>query len=398
MAVQRCTPIHVSRCYRLFSAALLLAVCLSLTGPTQLVQADDQDSAAIQQLIKRSNDEQVQAIAAKDSSIMADTVTSAHYQELARINQELVDSGVSGIRLVKIEWGDIHVSGSTATATTFETWQTTFVDGTSDQSRDRNDYRLVSDSSGAWKIEADDHPEVASSPPPSTEPVPGVPDNQDTSHNWAGYAATGGTFTAVSATWTVPQASNDSSFGVDATWVGIGGVQSRDLIQAGTQQTVNANGRVQYQAWLELLPRASRPVQLPVHAGDSVSVALTEQAPDSWQIAFTNNTTGRTYSTSVPYASSHSSAEWVEEAPSAGGRGLLPLDNFGSIQFNGASTVKDGQTLSIAAANAQAITMVGGALQALAVPSQLGADGASFSVDRTDAPAVLTTGPRLTIP
>jgi hypothetical protein len=387
VAGQRFAAFRLNRLNRAFSA-LALTLCVVLAGPVLPVQADDHDTAAIQQVIQHSNDEQVQAIATGDSSVMADTVTGAHYQDLVQVNQDLLDSGVTSIGLVALEWGDIHVTGSTATATTYETWRTDFADGTGQQSRDRNDYRLVLDPSGAWKIAADNHPDVATSTPPGITPAPpGLPDNPEVSHNWAGYAATGGVFTAVSASWTVPQASGSKAFGVDATWVGIGGVDSRDLIQAGTQQTVNGADRPQYQAWLELLPRASRPVPLAIHAGDSVSVALSEQAPDSWRIAFTNNTTGGTYSTTVAYSSGNSSVEWIQEAPSAG-RGLLPLDNFGSIQFTAGSTIRDGQTLSIAAVGASPITMVNAAQQPLAVPSPLGDDGASFSVTRTDAPAL----------
>src|SRR5579859_7499412 len=47
------------------------------------------------------------------------------------------------------------------------------------------------------------------------------------SRNWAGYAAGSGSFTSVSATWTVPQFAPDSPAGADAVWVGIGGVRSR---------------------------------------------------------------------------------------------------------------------------------------------------------------------------
>jgi hypothetical protein len=65
----------------------------------------------------------------------------------------------------------------------------------------------------------------------------------------------------------------------------------------------------------------------------------------------------------------------------------LPLSNFGSIAFNNGTTVKDGQTLTIAGANARAITMVGNNEVALAVPSKLSDDGGGFSVARTEAPA-----------
>ena len=89
-----------------------------------------------------------------------------------------------------------------------------------------------------------------------------------------------------------------------------------------------------------MLPRSSRPVPLQVHAGDSISVSITEQATDQWLIHFTDNTTGQTYDTTQQYTSSRSSAEWVEEAPSGGRGGVLPLDNFGTIQFTDGSAMK----------------------------------------------------------
>ena len=86
-------------------------------APVQVVAADNQDAnSAIQQVIQRSNDEQVQAIAARDPSIMADTVTSDHYAELIQINQDLLDAGIANIQLVKLDWGAIVVNGSTATS------------------------------------------------------------------------------------------------------------------------------------------------------------------------------------------------------------------------------------------------------------------------------------------
>jgi len=358
----------------------------------QVASAADQDTtAAIQQVIQRSNDQQVQAIASRDSTVMADTATADHYQRLVEINQDLLDNGVSSIGLVRLEWGAVAVNGSSATATTYETWRTLFSNGRVDQSRDRNDYTLVLENE-TWKISGDEHPDqVSPSPlpaagtPPQTQPFP-FPDSQNTSHNWSGYAASGGTFTQVTGTWNVPQFDADNISGIDAAWVGIGGVRSRDLIQAGTQQTVSGTGRAQYEAWIEMLPRPSRPVPLNVHAGDSITVDISEQAPDQWLIHFVNNTTGQTYDTTQQYTSSHSSAEWVEEAPSGGrGGGVLPLDNFGTIPFSNGSTVKNGQTLSIQAAAARAITMIGSGNQPLAVPSDLGADGASFTVSRTNA-------------
>ena len=375
----------------LLGAMLLLGT--AQTPSLSVFAAADQDASnAVQQVIQRSNDEQVQAIANRDSSVMADTSTPDHYQELVRVNQSLLNSGVSAISLLKLEWGAVAVNGSSATATTYETWRTTFADGTNDQSRDRNDYTLVLDN-GAWKVQSDDQPDADSpapdpNAPPQTEPFP-FPDDQNTSHNWSGYAASGnGSYTQVTGTWTVPAFAADGPSGIDAAWVGIGGVRSRDLVQAGTQQSVSGSGRTQYQAWIEMLPRSSRPVPLRVHAGDSVTVDISEQSPDQWLIHFVNNTSGQTYDTTQTYHSSHSSAEWVEEAPSGGRGGILPLDNFGSIPFSNGSTVKNGQTVNIADSGARAITMINNSNKPLAVPSDLGSDGASFTVARTDQPAV----------
>src|SRR5438045_2709177 len=134
--------------------------------------ADQETNAAIQQVIQHSNDEQVQAIATHDSSVMADTLTPDHFQEIARVNQDLLDNGVMSISLARLDWGAVAVNGASATATTYETWRTVFSDGTTDQSRDRNDYTLVLDG-GHWKIQADDHPDQAS-PAPAPAPAPGA--------------------------------------------------------------------------------------------------------------------------------------------------------------------------------------------------------------------------------
>jgi hypothetical protein len=64
---------------------------------------------------------------------------------------------------------------------------------------------------------------------------------------------------------------------VDATWVGIGSISPTDLIQAGTREQTSGTGQTEYQARIEMLPRASSTVPLSVHAGNSVSISITEQ-------------------------------------------------------------------------------------------------------------------------
>jgi hypothetical protein len=367
------------------------------TAPT----ATDPTQLAIQQVIQKGDQEQAQAFASNDPTVMQDTSTSDFYQTQVTTNQDLRANFVTDIQLKNIDWGAISVNGTSATATAFESWTTTYTDGTTEQSRDRNVYTLVQQN-GAWVISADDHPDSnigASSPSPQTPPAPRTPPAQpgqptrprqprtpptgtDVSSNWSGYAAQGGTYSAVSGTWTVPQFAPSSPAGADATWVGIGGVNTRDLIQAGTQQTVSGNGSTQYQAWVETLPQASHPVPLTINPGDSVSVSITQvpQSQNQWQISFANNTTGQTFQVTENYASSMSSAEWIEEAPSAARGRQLPLDQFGSVAFSQGSAVKNGQSVSIADSGAQPITMVARGSGQTAHPSTLGTDGASFTV------------------
>jgi hypothetical protein len=75
------------------------------------------------------------------------------------------------------------------------------------------------------------------------------------------------------------------------------------------------------------------------------------------------------------------------------GRTFIPLDNFGSVQFSALSAVKDGVALTPALANAQSIVMVNSLDQALAQPSALGSDGASFTVTRTSSTSTQTVSP-----
>lgn len=208
------------------------------------------------------------------------------------------------------------------------------------------------------------------------------------SYNWAGYQAIGGTFTGVNGTWTVPSVPSANTTEADATWVGVGGVESHDLIQAGTQALINGSGAPAYQAWYEILPNTTQQVPLTISPGDSMSVSIAETASGSgeWSVSIRDNTTGQSYQTSLAYNSSQSSAEWIEEMPSDGSS-FVPVDNFGTVSFTGGTAIENSNTVSMAGANATELTMVNGAGQTLAFPSSIGADGESFTVTRTSATA-----------
>jgi hypothetical protein len=365
-------------------AVALTALLTACSVPLPLVGAvgTANPQSQVEAVIQKANQEQQQAFSQNNSQLMSDTATASYYQQLAQDNTQMQSGGVKSIQLINLQWGQVTVNGNTAQAATQETWRTTFTDGTVDQSTAQNAYTLVNQN-GSWLIQSDTQrrSNVAKASQP-TAPITTPPTiTQNSSANWAGYAATGGTFTAVSGTWTIPQSA--SGTGADATWVGIGGVKSTDLIQAGTQE-VASGGDVQYQAWIETLPQASQQVPLVVNPGDSVSVTLNEQSSGQWLITIKNNTTGQTYSATETYTSSESSAEWIEEAPS-GGRSVLPLDNFGTLTFSAGSTVENGKTVSMSGANAQPINMIDGARQPVAVPSSLSNNGDSFTVSRTAA-------------
>jgi len=228
---------------------------------------------------------------------------------------------------------------------------------------------------------------VATASPAFAQTPPNVPLGANTSENWSGYVATGSTYTDVQGSWVVAASSVSNSSSADATWVGIGGVRSNDLIQAGTQALVQ-NGSVAYESWYELLPNYQVQIPVTIRSGDTVSVSINETSANVWQISFTDTTTGSAYSTSVDYDSSLSSAEWIEEMPigeSGNSVNYLPLDAFGSVAFSNGYTIANGVNESIAASGALPLTMATESSVVLASPSALGADGASFSVVRSNA-------------
>ena len=215
--------------------------------------------------------------------------------------------------------------------------------------------------------------------------APNVGASGGTSRNWSGYVSSNGNYTSVAGTWTIPQVSSSGHTATDATWVGIGGVSSNDLIQAGTQNVISPSGQITTTAFYELLPDASIAINsVTVKPGDSITVSINQQSPGQWLINMTDNTTNQNYQTTVSYNSSISSAEWIEEAPS-NGTSVLPLDNFGTLQFSGGATTQNGSQVSISGSDAHAVTMVNNGGQSLATPSALGSDGASFTITRSNA-------------
>lgn len=201
------------------------------------------------------------------------------------------------------------------------------------------------------------------------------------SSNWSGYVATGSSYTSVSGSWTVPSPSPTSrrTYSADAAWIGIGGVSSSDLIQTGTTDLVSPNGTISVVAFYELLPSDARYItSLNVSPGDVMTASIQETSNGVWNISLTDTTTGQAYTNTVNYNSSHSTAEWIQEAPSLSSGGIFPLDDFGTINFTGASATAAGKNTSIASLATATMTMTNSSGYVIASPSAL--SGTGFSV------------------
>ena len=208
------------------------------------------------------------------------------------------------------------------------------------------------------------------------------------SPHWAGYVATGGSFTEVQATWVQPRVRCDRPDGSASFWIGLGGAtpNATGLEQVGTSADCSASFLPSYSAWYELIPVPAAPVELPmsVAPGDAVraEVAFREGAVT---LRISNLTTGDSASIeSLVDDVDLSSAEWIAEAPSACVMqcATLPLADFGTVSFREASAVADAHagTISDAAWAHQAMKLFTSRKRPAALPSALAADGASFTV------------------
>ena len=142
----------------------------------------------------------------------------------------------------------------------------------------------------------------------------GVSGDTADSLNWAGYAVTPGSgITAVSSTFTVPSA-GELPLGFSASWAGIGGYSTSDLIQAGVSENSAIGGELlggQYNAWYEILPASETPISgcsghvpsCTVNPGDKISVSISNAGGNTWDISL-NDAGNWSWSTSVTYASS----------------------------------------------------------------------------------------------
>jgi hypothetical protein len=220
--------------------------------------------------------------------------------------------------------------------------------------------------------------------------------NTNQSTNWSGYNQ--GTleqghklFTSITGNWTVPKATQHKKGQAEysADWIGIGGgcvdssctVTDSTLIQTGTEQDVGSGGKASYSAWYELIPAPSLTISMAIHPGDEMHASISEaqSAPDElWTITLKDVTTGKSYSTTVPYTSSQDTAEWIEETPLIIGTngGFAALPNLTSPHFNLATT--DGANAKLK--SSEEMQLVNSSGKVIADPSAPDPDHDGFNV------------------
>ena len=165
-----------------------------------------------------------------------------------------------------------------------------------------------------------------------------------TSTNWSGYAATGGTYTSVSATWVQPAGTCGSAAQYSSFWVGLDGYSSNSVEQTGTD-TDCSSGAPRYYGWYEMYPHPSFSFGSAVSAGDTISASVTFSRSSSYTLKLSDVTKGWTATTTKKLASAaRSSAEVIIEAPCCtSGGGILPLADFGTVNLS--NSIVDGSAI-----------------------------------------------------
>jgi hypothetical protein len=192
------------------------------------------------------------------------------------------------------------------------------------------------------------------------KPLRRVTDQNFLNGGWAGAGFRGGSWTGIVGFWNVPSVSKPSEpQGLEggwnsSSWLGIDGfdvnIVSDDVLQAGIQQIVNANGQASYVAWFEwfapLQPNSppyiyqTNITNFPVSPGQQIycSVQYINNNTAGY-LYLANQTTGHHFSITLappPGATfKGNSIEWVMEAPD-GGEPESSLPKFSQVQFTSA--------------------------------------------------------------
>jgi len=158
--------------------------------------------------------------------------------------------------------------------------------------------------------------------------------------NWSGYAKSG-SYTSATASWVVPSVSSTRSASYSSAWVGIDGFTNSSLIQTGTESDWY-NGKAHYNAWWEILPAAETPItSFSVRPGDVMTANIAKVSGSSWTITIKDSSNGGSFTTTQNYSGPGASVEWIEEAPTVGGR-VATLAHYSSPDLFDPGTANGG--------------------------------------------------------
>jgi hypothetical protein len=174
------------------------------------------------------------------------------------------------------------------------------------------------------------------SPGTGSQTAPGGPLTQaSSSTNWSGYAASG-KFTKVSASWVEPTGHCSSGSQYSSFWVGLDGYNSSSVEQTGSEVDCSG-GTPQYYSWYEMYPAYPVNFSNTVRPGDHFTGSVTFNGGSSYTLVLSDTTRGWSHTVNASLTgAANSSAEVIAEAPSSSS-GVLPLANFGTVNFSGAT-------------------------------------------------------------
>jgi hypothetical protein len=162
--------------------------------------------------------------------------------------------------------------------------------------------------------------------------------SHSTSTNWSGYAVTGhGPYTTVAATWVQPAVDcTRTPTGFSSFWVGLDGDTTPTVEQTGTEADCSS-GHARYFGWYEMYPKFPVNYSSVLRPGDTMHASVTALSGGTFRLTLTDRTRGWTHTVTPKLtAAVLGSAEVIAEAPSSS-TGVLPLADFGSVHFSGAT-------------------------------------------------------------
>jgi hypothetical protein len=155
------------------------------------------------------------------------------------------------------------------------------------------------------------------------------------STNWSGYAAHHGKYHSVSASWVEPRGHCHSGRTYSSFWVGIDGLGSRTVEQTGSEVDC-AGGKPKYFAWFEMFPAFPKNFRNRVRPGDHFTASVRHTGGHHYTLVIKDRTQHWSHTEHKSLSAKNASAEVIAEAPSTTS-GVLPLANFGTVHFSGAS-------------------------------------------------------------